>query len=97
MMSEREPYRVFLPLDILFGLTGVAIWPLDSFGITTTYSGPCINRPRACCRRRGADRRRRVGAGTRVVGLRGYAMLPAHGAPFARRTYFDHLMWAERR
>jgi uncharacterized protein involved in response to NO len=35
----REPYRVFFPLGILFGLAGVAVWPLYSFGLTTTYSG----------------------------------------------------------
>ena len=37
--GTRDPYRVFFPLGIVFGLTGVAIWPLYSFGLTTTYSG----------------------------------------------------------
>src|SRR6476646_10948863 len=35
----RDPYRLFFPLGILFGLAGVAIWPLYSFGLTATYSG----------------------------------------------------------
>jgi uncharacterized protein involved in response to NO len=35
----RDPYRVFFPLGILFGLAGVAIWPAYSFGLTATYSG----------------------------------------------------------
>ena len=35
----REPYRLFFPLGILFGIAGVAIWPLYSFGVTATYSG----------------------------------------------------------
>jgi len=35
----REPYRVFFPLGLLFGLAGVAVWPLYSFGVTATYSG----------------------------------------------------------
>jgi uncharacterized protein involved in response to NO len=35
----REPYRIFFPLGIAFGLAGVAIWPLYTFGITATYSG----------------------------------------------------------
>src|SRR5215471_8126085 len=39
MMHLREPYRLFFPLGILFGLAGVAIWPLYSFGLTATYSG----------------------------------------------------------
>ena len=39
MFRLREPYRVFFPLGILFGLAGVAIWPLYSFGVTSTYSG----------------------------------------------------------
>jgi uncharacterized protein involved in response to NO len=39
MFHLREPYRVFFPLGMLFGLAGVAIWPLYSFGITATYSG----------------------------------------------------------
>ena len=38
-MRLREPYRLFFPLGILFGLAGVAIWPLYSFGLTATYSG----------------------------------------------------------
>jgi len=39
MIHLREPYRVFFPLGMLFGLCGVAIWPLYSFGVTATYSG----------------------------------------------------------
>ncbi len=39
MIHLREPYRVFFPLGILCGLAGVAVWPLYSFGITSTYSG----------------------------------------------------------
>src|SRR5215467_7577450 len=39
MIHLREPYRVFFPLGILFGLAGVAIWPIYSFGLTATYSG----------------------------------------------------------
>jgi uncharacterized protein involved in response to NO len=39
MVHLREPYRVFFPLGMLFGLCGVAIWPLYSLGITATYSG----------------------------------------------------------
>ena len=39
MLHLPEPYRVFFPLGILCGLAGVAIWPLYSFGLTTTYSG----------------------------------------------------------
>jgi uncharacterized protein involved in response to NO len=39
MIHLREPYRVFFPLGMLFGLAGVAIWPLYSFGVTATYSG----------------------------------------------------------
>lgn len=38
-MSLSEPYRIFFPLGILFGLAGVAIWPLYSFGLAATYSG----------------------------------------------------------
>ena len=39
MLHLREPYRVFFPLGILFGIAGVAIWPLYAFGATATYSG----------------------------------------------------------
>ena len=39
MFHLREPYRVFFPLGLICGLAGVAIWPLYSFGVTTTYSG----------------------------------------------------------
>jgi uncharacterized protein involved in response to NO len=35
----REPYRIFFPLGIAFGLAGVAIWPLYTFGLTASYSG----------------------------------------------------------
>jgi uncharacterized protein involved in response to NO len=37
--SKTEPYRVFFPLGILFGLAGVSIWPLYYFHITAGYSG----------------------------------------------------------
>jgi uncharacterized protein involved in response to NO len=36
---KSEPYRVFFPLGIALGLTGVAIWPLYYFGVTAGYSG----------------------------------------------------------
>ena len=39
MLHLSEPYRVFFPLGLVFGLAGVAIWPLYSFGVTATYSG----------------------------------------------------------
>jgi uncharacterized protein involved in response to NO len=39
MFRLQEPYRIFFPLGILFGLAGAAIWPLYSFGVTSTYSG----------------------------------------------------------
>jgi uncharacterized protein involved in response to NO len=39
MVRLREPYRLFFPLGVLFGLAGVAIWPAYSFGLTSTYSG----------------------------------------------------------
>jgi uncharacterized protein involved in response to NO len=35
----NEPYRIFFPLGIAFGLAGVAIWPLYTFGVAATYSG----------------------------------------------------------
>jgi uncharacterized protein involved in response to NO len=38
-VPAREPYRLFFPLGIAFGLAGVAIWPLYTFGVTATYSG----------------------------------------------------------
>jgi uncharacterized protein involved in response to NO len=34
-----NPYRIFFPLGIAFGLTGVSIWPLYYFGATVGYSG----------------------------------------------------------
>jgi uncharacterized protein involved in response to NO len=39
MIRSRDPYRIFFPLGLLFGLAGVAIWPAYSFGLTATYSG----------------------------------------------------------
>ncbi len=38
-MITRDPYRIFFPLGILFGVVGVAIWPAYSFHLTATYSG----------------------------------------------------------
>jgi len=38
-VPRNEPYRIFFPLGIAFGLAGVAIWPLYTFGITASYSG----------------------------------------------------------
>jgi len=38
-VQGREPYRIFFPLGIAFGIAGVAIWPLYTFGITASYSG----------------------------------------------------------
>jgi uncharacterized protein involved in response to NO len=35
----RDPYRLFFPLGLVFGIAGVAIWPLYSSGLTATYSG----------------------------------------------------------
>jgi uncharacterized protein involved in response to NO len=39
MLHLREPYRIFFPLGALFGVAGVSIWPLYSFGVVSTYSG----------------------------------------------------------
>jgi uncharacterized protein involved in response to NO len=39
MKSTPDPYRLFFPLGILLGLAGVAIWPLNYFGIITGYWG----------------------------------------------------------
>jgi uncharacterized protein involved in response to NO len=36
---RTEPYRIFFPLGIALGLTGVSIWPLYYFGATAGYSG----------------------------------------------------------
>jgi uncharacterized protein involved in response to NO len=36
---KTDPYRIFFPLGIAFGLAGVSIWPLYTFGVTATYSG----------------------------------------------------------
>jgi uncharacterized protein involved in response to NO len=36
---KTDPYRIFFPLGIAFGLAGVSIWPLYTLGITATYSG----------------------------------------------------------
>jgi uncharacterized protein involved in response to NO len=37
--STTDPYRVFFPLGIVLGLTGVSIWPLYYLGLTDGYSG----------------------------------------------------------
>lgn len=37
--KPTDPYRIFFPLGILFGIGGVSIWPLYYFGITPGYSG----------------------------------------------------------
>src|SRR5215510_15562617 len=34
-----DPYRIFFPLGIILGVTGVAMWPLYYFAITASYSG----------------------------------------------------------
>src|ERR1043165_8519631 len=39
MTKSPDPYRLFFPLGILVGLAGVAIWPLNYFGILTGYWG----------------------------------------------------------
>jgi uncharacterized protein involved in response to NO len=36
---KTDPYRIFFPLGIAFGLAGVSIWPLYTLGVTATYSG----------------------------------------------------------
>jgi uncharacterized protein involved in response to NO len=36
---KPDPYRLFFPLGISFGLAGVSIWPLYYFGLTAGYSG----------------------------------------------------------
>jgi uncharacterized protein involved in response to NO len=38
-VQGKEPYRIFFPLGVAFGLAGVAIWPLYTFGVTASYSG----------------------------------------------------------
>src|ERR1041385_4903412 len=39
MTMSPDPYRLFFPLGILLGLAGVAIWPLNYFGVITGYWG----------------------------------------------------------
>ena len=34
-----DPYRIFFPIGIILGVTGVAMWPLYYFAITASYSG----------------------------------------------------------
>ena len=38
-MCCAEPYRVFFPLGILFGLSGVSLWPLYFSGLHKFYPG----------------------------------------------------------
>src|SRR5262244_4324922 len=37
--KPTDPYRIFFPLGIALGVTGVAMWPLYYFAITASYSG----------------------------------------------------------
>ena len=37
--SATDPYRIFFPLGLALGLTGVSVWPFYYFGITEGYSG----------------------------------------------------------
>src|SRR5262245_33544809 len=37
--SATDAYRVFFPLGLALGLTGVSLWPFYYFGITEGYSG----------------------------------------------------------
>src|SRR5262245_66327644 len=37
--STTDAYRIFFPLGIALGLTGVSVWPLYYFGITDGYNG----------------------------------------------------------
>jgi uncharacterized protein involved in response to NO len=37
--SATDPYRIFFPLGLALGLTGVSVWPLYYFGFTEGYSG----------------------------------------------------------
>lgn len=37
--SAKDPYRIFFPLGLALGLTGVSIWPFYYFGLTEGYSG----------------------------------------------------------
>jgi len=36
-LCREEPFRLFFPLGTIFGITGVLLWPLFFFGITSTY------------------------------------------------------------
>ena len=35
--SAAEPFRIFFPLGLIIGATGVSLWPLFLGGVTTTY------------------------------------------------------------
>ena len=35
----REPFRVFFPVGVLAGITGVALWPLHFMGVVELYPG----------------------------------------------------------
>jgi uncharacterized protein involved in response to NO len=37
--SATDAYRIFFPLGLALGLTGVSVWPLYYFGITEGYNG----------------------------------------------------------
>src|SRR5262245_51371283 len=37
--SATDPYRIFFPLGLALGLTGVSVWPFYYFGVTEGYSG----------------------------------------------------------
>src|SRR5579883_1668346 len=37
--ESTDPYRIFFPLGIVFGIVGVSIWPLYYYGVTEGYSG----------------------------------------------------------
>lgn len=36
-LAAAEPFRIFFPLGILLGITGVSLWPLHYAGIADTY------------------------------------------------------------
>src|SRR5689334_8167273 len=37
--STTDAYRIFFPLGLALGVTGVSVWPLYYFGITEGYNG----------------------------------------------------------
>lgn len=39
-----EPFRIFFPLAILFGMSGVSLWPLYFLGLHKFYPGPMHSR-----------------------------------------------------